>query len=522
MNDMDKLLDILEEANLAYDAAVAGGDAASASAIESETIFPIKQALAGIAMGGLQNTARIMNDFSAKLEIGLRNLQRRIDRMFVDRLVEKARDLGLVNVPVEPRPVGSEATGMPEPGSRATNGSTSVVPPATGRNALGGVTTIEVTDRDLDALARVANSEVGHFGKYGQGELEGGVRAVVDTILNRVAHSRFKNSVEEVVDQPKQFSAINDIGTWSRLPVAPANVMMIVRDHLLARASGAASEVEGATHFLNPHVSSAGALSDWGDFVRDNAIASYGRDDEGDVHFHGYAPGYKQPEPYALVFGSVRTVFSGVGEAEGGTPSTNRFRDALIDNCRAELEYFNNGKSTETDHPQYLRVGDYWNVLGIPNNGRTVGADGNRPAWSAAFISFILRESGAGNRFPYSQAHCHYFQHFVDQPTRSLFEAVSVEEHSPVPGDMLHFGRSYAGEYNFSVAKSTYSNDSFYPSHCTIVVAVETDTKKIFAIGGNESDSVRMAEYELDDNLRLKKRTAGNKKLPWIGILRLV
>lgn len=80
---------------------------------------------------------------------------------------------------------------------------------AAGGASGGKMRRILVTESDLDALMRVANSEVGHFGKYGEAQLRGGLAAVVDTIFNRVAHDKFPNTIEEVVDQPKQFSAIN-------------------------------------------------------------------------------------------------------------------------------------------------------------------------------------------------------------------------------------------------------------------------------------------------------------------------
>src|SRR5690606_11932682 len=81
--------------------------------------------------------------------------------------------------------------------------------------------------------------------------------------------------------------------------------------------------------------------------------------------------------------------------------------------------------------PQFLRVGDYWRAVGQPFNGRTLNANGKRPAWSSAFISFVLKEAGAGDRFKYSVAHCHYFQDFVERAGSALYEALPATEAIP-------------------------------------------------------------------------------------------
>lgn len=180
------------------------------------------------------------------------------------------------------------------------------------------VVVVRISDRDVDALARTAMSEVGHFGRHGPAILKGGVEAVVDTIINRVVHPSFPETIDAVVEAPFQFSAIGGPGgsdTWERLPPASAAVAAIVGQHVRDRARGKSCTVEGATHFLNPNFSSPSALREWGDHVVEHAVAVWGKGN--DIHFHGYAPGVAPPPGYIFVHEGASCRFSGRGVAEG-------------------------------------------------------------------------------------------------------------------------------------------------------------------------------------------------------------
>jgi hypothetical protein len=177
---------------------------------------------------------------------------------------------------------------------------------------------IDLSQRELDALSRTAMSEVGHFGRYGEAVLEGGVAAVVDTIINRVAHPAFPATVDAVVDAPFQFSAIGGpggSGTWGKLKAASPAVQGIVERHLSRRVGAAPCSVKGATHFLNPHLSSANALAQWGNYVVTNHVAVWGV--KQDVHYHGYAPDVQPAPSYVLGFQGKSCSFSGRGVAQG-------------------------------------------------------------------------------------------------------------------------------------------------------------------------------------------------------------
>ena len=176
-------------------------------------------------------------------------------------------------------------------------------------------TIIRISDRDIDALARVAHSEVKGFKKYGPAELQGGLAAVVDTILNRAAHtsSEFPNTIEGVVNKPKQFSAINPLGSWDKLPKASNENFQFVKGYIAARARGKNSVIKGATHFLNPHSANAAALTAWGNHVVKNFIKKYGREADKNIHYHGFAPNAKAPRDFAIFHEGSVHAFRGDG-----------------------------------------------------------------------------------------------------------------------------------------------------------------------------------------------------------------
>jgi hypothetical protein len=185
-------------------------------------------------------------------------------------------------------------------------------------------------------------SEVGHFVRYGDETRDGGVRAVIDTILNRVAHRDFPDSINDVVNARDQFSAIGGpggVGCWKRLPPASTVLEKITAQHLRDRLDGRASTIKGATHFLNPYYSSPRALSAWGNHVVKNSIASWGRGR--DIHFHGYAPGYGPPPDYTLAYdGRTRTcsghgIRKSVATAKRRGPLSN-----IVDVADAQLPTF--------------------------------------------------------------------------------------------------------------------------------------------------------------------------------------
>lgn len=59
----------------------------------------------------------------------------------------------------------------------------------------------QVTEEDIWLIAWITMGEA-------EGECEEGKRLVIDTILNRVDHRKFPNSIHDVIYQPSQFSCV--------------------------------------------------------------------------------------------------------------------------------------------------------------------------------------------------------------------------------------------------------------------------------------------------------------------------
>lgn len=205
------------------------------------------------------------------------------------------------------------------------------------------------------------------------------------------------------------------------------------------------------------------------------------------------------------------------------------FTDALVEKCHEEYERFDEGKRKETMDPQYKYVGEYWRSIGNDKlDGKTAIKDKKgklfRPAWSAAFISFVMRRAGAKTRFLYGQAHHRYIMKgMADREANidALYWTYRSEERPPEVGDLICAGREYAEDWDYDVAKFKYASDSYFPSHCDVVVEVNPATRLVSAIGGNVSNSVSLSRYEIDKRGVLKSRVSTKDKtgLPWIGVM---
>lgn len=205
-----------------------------------------------------------------------------------------------------------------------------------------------------------------------------------------------------------------------------------------------------------------------------------------------------------------------------------QFTNALVAACNAEYTRWDNGAGRETwekrQHGKdyYLFVKEYWKSIG--NNqldGKTI-VNGIRPAWSSAFVSFCVKTAGAGAKFQYTQAHCHYVKKAMEQANGTIgtfgYKAQRSDAYKPKVGDIIVGGREYALAYDYDKAALIYEADTFYPSHGDIVIDITAT--HVLTMGGNITNNVDQKRLKLTSTGYLRDRqTSSGKEIPWVAIL---
>jgi hypothetical protein len=208
-----------------------------------------------------------------------------------------------------------------------------------------------------------------------------------------------------------------------------------------------------------------------------------------------------------------------------------RLFGSLID--EASLEGWEAGSPLEK--PERLpgiwqRVGEYWWLGQNPDEAASAwtgkhdagGAvfpftDDERYAWSAAFISYVMRIAGAGDRFPYSPNHATYVN-AAAAGRSSILRAEPPESYAPKLGDLICRGRYRAADLTFRDLPTSYT----WPGHCAVVVSGTSGILDV--IGGNVEDAVRLTHVPVTE-----RGTLGNPGEPvldqryrWFVVLRVL
>ena len=149
-------------------------------------------------------------------------------------------------------------------------------------------------------------------------------------------------------------------------------------------------------------------------------------------------------------------------------------------------------------------IAGYWAITGDGSwilsrqnerwQGSGVGARWRDP-WSAAFISWVMCESGLGDDSQFDRAIAHHT--YIDQAIRArdqginetAYVAFDIGEEPIEPGDLLCAARRPSYD---SIAERRSQLGSGIRSHCDIVVKVEPDRDRVLAIGGNVRGSVSL------------------------------
>ena len=194
-----------------------------------------------------------------------------------------------------------------------------------------------------------------------------------------------------------------------------------------------------------------------------------------------------------------------------------------------------NPRKPEREPGLWQRAGEYW-WLGLnrdsPASGWTGKHDGHGKvfapevdgefAWSAAFISYVMRIAAAAEAFPYSADHAHYINEAkrmkLGQARGWLVVAERPEDHAPVPGDLICHGRGSAEGLRYDDLPAP----GLFPSHCDIVV----DTLghgAIDVIGGNVADAVTLRHIPVTADGRLARPdgTVLDPDRRWFTVLRV-
>ncbi len=108
--------------------------------------------------------------------------------------------------------------------------------------------------------------------------------------------------------------------------------------------------------------------------------------------------------------------------------------------------------------------------------------DDARYAWSAAFISYVMRLAGAGDRFPYAEVHARYIN--AARRSEGAVRAVPLAGYAPQPGDLICYSRTVVPLRFEDLPAGRFA------SHCDLVVTAEHG--RLSVIGGNVDDAVAL------------------------------
>jgi hypothetical protein len=196
--------------------------------------------------------------------------------------------------------------------------------------------------------------------------------------------------------------------------------------------------------------------------------------------------------------------------------------------------------ATPQDKPErqqglWQRVGEYWWLamnVGAPESGWTGRHDANGAvfpasddgayAWSAAFVSYVMRIAGAGTRFPYSSSHSEYIdiakQVTLGQASGWLIRAERPDAYAPMPGDLICLGRASAHDLRYDDLPAGH-----FPGHCDIVVDTSVPGQ-ISVVGGNVDDAVVLKHVPVtpDGKLATPDGQVLDTRYPWMVVLRLL
>lgn len=166
----------------------------------------------------------------------------------------------------------------------------------------------------------------------------------------------------------------------------------------------------------------------------------------------------------------------------------SNFKKKLIDITNVEYNKWNkNGvKIKEGANDTIKDLRNYWKT------GAGIIKDDNyyiNNAWSASFISYLMKIAGAENDFKYNSSHSVYIRDAIKnrkENNSKKFKAYKPNEVNIQVGDLVCYPRQ---------SGINYDTTSAYMSHCDLIISA--DQNNAVGVGGNVSNSVSKSNYAL-------------------------
>lgn len=187
------------------------------------------------------------------------------------------------------------------------------------------------------------------------------------------------------------------------------------------------------------------------------------------------------------------------------------FRRRAADIAKAEALLWGDGAKQETDPAMRDTLRGYWRTV-RPESEIEKSID-ERNAWSAAFISTVMKRAGAGDSFKFSAAHYVY----AAEAKRARFRGDTskcwmyrIDEVKPEFGDVVC--RDRAARIGGPCSGTTYDNvddGQRRATHGDVVTEVRPES--IMVVGGNVRQSVKHRSITLDARGFVAQVTSGCK-----------
>lgn len=190
------------------------------------------------------------------------------------------------------------------------------------------------------------------------------------------------------------------------------------------------------------------------------------------------------------------------GAIKRGALAISGFAKNLVSQAQSEWDFWGNGDVKEGDPKTMDRLRKYWQEgAGISNWSDEQMKD---EAWSASFISYVMKKSGAGDDWKYSPSHSTYITDSIKnrkENNNKPFKGYKPEEVKLQVGDLVGKARQ---------SGVTYDTTGGYKAHTDIVTAIKDGYAE--SIGGNVGNSVSMTKVPLTPDGKIDNtKVSGNK-----------